>query len=220
MRVRILLATLALVAAVAISAFLLRGFWNGSPPAASSNGKPHASAGSGQHDYRGYTSLSEMVASSSVVAQVRIIKQLRSYHLALDPPVTNNAPMPPLNGNGATKVARVTPRPITTSPPASPEVGPPQVDYLVRVVTSVKGAPPAGAQLVVTQDGGPPVPQIGGEEVVFLRPNLLYPASKYVLTGGPQGRFVVNSNKTVASMAPAAPVGRLYDHASVQSLLS
>lgn len=157
----------------------------------------------------GYATLAQMTNASPLVAEIKVVRQLQSYRIPLDPIYVNNTPQPASTG--------------------SEDQGPLKTDFLVQIVEPIKGtASEGGDQIVVTQEGGVdaagkpievmegnPLLQVGDREIVFLRYG-----TKYFFAGGPEGRFEVLSDGTVAARASWSPMGRKYDHVPASALIA
>lgn len=164
-----------------------------------------------------FASLRQLAGWSSVVAQVKVVKDFRSYRLPLDPPVANTSPQPPLNQTGSWKATKAG-APVPPSGPQSADMGPLKTDYQVLVLSVIKGSGITPGQLLtITAAGGHdasgvgveegnPLPKIGQEEIMFLYDNTLERGA-YVLTGGPQGRYMV-VNGAVEAVDTGGPIAR------------
>ncbi len=177
--------------------------------------------------YESFPSLSDITRSSDAVVQVKVIANLGSRRIPLDPPVENNAPPPTPNAIAAQKLTQVPTAAPATPGPTPTDVEPLETTYLVQVKSVLHGHVQPGDQLRIVQRGGRdtqgtevvegnPLLVVGDQEIMFLSTG---DGGTYFIRGGPEGRFGVIGG-TVVARGPDTPVGKDYDHRPLASFVS
>lgn len=169
--------------------------------------------------YESFPSLSDIAHSSDAIVQAKVVADLGSRRVPLDPVVENNAPPPTPNAIAAQKLAQVptvAPATVGTTPA---DVAPLETTYLIQVISVLHGSIQEGNQLRVIQRGGHdsqgtevvegnPQLVVGDQEIMFLGSGN---GGTYFVRGGAEGRYGVTGG-TVVARGPDTPVGRAYDH--------